>query len=86
MKKVTVTTALGAFAVIAGSTASFADNDDGRGNDGWRYKDLYELKQLYAAFHKAVSHAGIDATTTPRPSGKYLRCGPRTAFSSRRMV
>lgn len=27
------------------------------------YKDLYELKQLHVAFHQAVSHAGVDATT-----------------------
>ena len=32
-------------------------------DDDSHYKDLYELKQLHAAFHKAVSHAGIDAAT-----------------------
>jgi hypothetical protein len=42
-------------AMSIGSTA-FADDHE-------HYKDLYELKELHAAFHKAVSHAGIDATT-----------------------
>lgn len=44
-------------AMIAGSaTASAWDNDS-------HYKDIDELKQLHAAFHAAVSHAGIDAPT-----------------------
>jgi len=60
MKKVKLTTILAAVAIIAGSTASFAD--DWRHDDS-NYKDLYELKLLHAAFHKAVSHAGIDAAT-----------------------
>ena len=56
MKKM-LTTTLAAAAMIAGSAGAFAwDNDS-------HYKDLYELKQLHAAFHQAVSHAGIDATT-----------------------
>ena len=42
---------------IAGSAASFADTEDSH------YKDLYELKQLHLAFHQAISHAGLDATT-----------------------
>lgn len=46
---------LGAVALISNSVAAMAGNDE--------YKDLYELKELHAAFHKAVSHAGINATT-----------------------
>lgn len=42
---------------IAGSAASFADTENSH------YKDLYELKQLHLAFHQALSHAGVDATT-----------------------
>jgi hypothetical protein len=43
--------------MIAASMTAFGwDNDS-------HYKDLYELKLLHAAFHKAVSHAGIDAAT-----------------------
>jgi len=56
MKKVILTTTLTAVAMIAGSAASAGDHDA-------HYKDLYELKQLHAAFHQAVSHAGIDAAT-----------------------
>lgn len=55
MKIITATLAL-AF-MVTGSATAFA------GDDGTRYKDLYELKELHAAFHKAVSHAGINATT-----------------------
>lgn len=55
--KLTLTTSLVAVALIAGSTAALADNDD------WRYKDLLEIKELHVAFHEAVSHAGIDAAT-----------------------
>jgi hypothetical protein len=62
MKKAKATTVLAAAAIIAGSTA-FADNDDWQQHDDWRYEDLYELRQLHVAFHKAVSHAGVDAAT-----------------------
>jgi hypothetical protein len=55
MKNIFLTVA--AVAMIAGSTAAVADDNDSH------YKDLYELKQLHVAFHKAVSHAGIDAAT-----------------------
>jgi hypothetical protein len=59
MKKVTLTATLAAAALIAGSTAAFAwDND----NDSL-YQDLYLLKELHVAFHQDVSHAGIDAAT-----------------------
>ena len=57
MKKVILTATFAAVAMIGGSRAAFAwDNDS-------HYQDLYELKELHAAFHKAVSHAGINATT-----------------------
>jgi hypothetical protein len=46
-----------ALVAIAGSIRVFAWNDDPH------YKDLYELKQLHAAFHNAVSHAGVNAAT-----------------------
>jgi hypothetical protein len=59
MKKVTRTTSLAALAMIAGSMTAFARDHE----DDSHYKDLYELKQLHAAFHQAVSHAGIDAAT-----------------------
>jgi hypothetical protein len=55
--KFTVATTMIAIAMMAGSAASFGDNQDSH------YKDLYELKELHAAFHRAVSHAGINATT-----------------------
>jgi hypothetical protein len=55
--KLTATLTLAAIAVITASAATFA------GDDSSKYKDLYELKELHAAFHKAVSHAGIDANT-----------------------
>ena len=32
-------------------------------DDDSHYKDLYELRLLHTAFHKAVSHAGTDAAT-----------------------
>jgi len=60
MQKLTLTTTLVTAAMILGSTA-FAD--DWRHGDDSKYKDLYELKQLHFNFHKAVSHAGIDAAT-----------------------
>ncbi|MGP8164166.1 MAG: hypothetical protein ACLQAR_01495 [Steroidobacteraceae bacterium] len=57
MKSIVLESTVAAVAMIAGSMTAFAwDNDS-------HYKDLYELKQLHSAFHKAVSHAGIDATT-----------------------
>jgi hypothetical protein len=49
--------ALGLVLSGAGLMTAFAWDDDSH------YKDLYELKLLHAAFHKAVSHAGIDAAT-----------------------
>jgi hypothetical protein len=55
VKKIMLTT-LAAITLIAASAAAVARDD-------WKYKDLYELKELHAAFHKAVSHAGINATT-----------------------
>jgi hypothetical protein len=59
MKKVMITTAFAAVVImIAASMTAF-----GWDNDPQHYKDLYELKLLHAAFHKAVSHAGIDAAT-----------------------
>jgi hypothetical protein len=61
MKKVALTATLAAVAMITGSTTAFAwDNDND--NDS-HFKDLYEIKLVHAAFHKAVSHAGIDAAT-----------------------
>jgi hypothetical protein len=64
--KLTATLTLAAMAVITGSAVTFAGNDD------WKYKDLYELKELHAAFHKAVSHAGIDATTKAQALAELL--------------
>jgi hypothetical protein len=55
MKLTLATTVIG-IAMLAGSAASFGDAHDSH------YQDLYELKELHAAFHRAVSHAGIDAT------------------------
>jgi hypothetical protein len=52
-------------AVTIGSTA-FADDHESH------YKDLYELKELHAAFHKAVSHAGINATTKAQALAELL--------------
>jgi hypothetical protein len=66
--KLTVTTTLTAVAMIAGSTAAFAGDHDYDSH----YKDLYELKLLHEAFHKAVSHAGIDATTKAQHLAEVL--------------
>lgn len=71
MKKVSLATALAAFALIAGSTAAVADNDDWRNGDSY-YKDLYDLRQLHVEFHKAVSHAGIDAATKAKALEELL--------------
>jgi hypothetical protein len=67
MKKVTLTATLAAVAMITGSTAFAWDND----HDS-RYKDLYEIKELHVAFHKAVSHAGIDAATKAKALEEVL--------------
>jgi hypothetical protein len=56
--KFTLTISVAAVAMVAGSMMAFADDDD-----RVPYRDLYELKQLHVAFHKAVSHAGRDAAT-----------------------
>jgi hypothetical protein len=64
--KPTATLTLAAMALITCSAATFAGNDD------WKYKDLYELKELHAAFHHAVSHAGIDATTKANALAELL--------------
>jgi hypothetical protein len=53
--KLTLATTLTAIAIVGGSALAVADDD---GN----YRDLWELKQLHAAFHRAVSHAGVEAT------------------------
>ena len=52
-----VTTILAATTTIMGSAAALGDEHHSH------YKDLYELKELHVAFHQAVSHAGVDATT-----------------------
>jgi hypothetical protein len=52
-----VTTILAAMTAVMGSTAALGDEHRSH------YKDLYELKELHVAFHRAVSHAGVDATT-----------------------
>ncbi len=66
MKKAILTATLAGVAMIAGSTATFAwDNDS-------HYKDLYELKELHSAFHQAVSHAGIDAPTKTQHLAEVL--------------
>lgn len=62
MKKIRLTIALAAVALIAGSPSSFADAADSHA-DALPYKDLYQLKELHSAFHRAVSHAGVDATS-----------------------
>jgi len=55
MKRVTIAIAFAAAVImIAGSMSTHARDDDRY------YKDLYELKQLHAAFHNTVSHAGLD--------------------------
>jgi hypothetical protein len=56
MKKVTITSALAAAAMIAGSMAAFADDDS-------RASDIVALKELHVAFHRAASHAGTDPAT-----------------------
>lgn len=55
--KIIATLTLAFMAAVTVSAAAIA------GDDGSSYKDLYELKQLHAAYHQAVSHAGINATT-----------------------
>ena len=71
--KLMLTTSLAAVALIAGSTVALADNDDWQHNDdGGRYKDLYEIKELHVAFHNAVSHAGIDAATQAKALEELL--------------
>jgi hypothetical protein len=55
-----------ALVVIAGSIRVFAWNEDPH------YKDLYELKQLHANFHNAVSHAGINAATKAQHLNQIL--------------
>jgi hypothetical protein len=65
MKKITMTTAFIAAAMIAASMTTFAGDDS-------HYKDLYELKQLHAAFHHAVSHAGINAATKAKALDELL--------------
>jgi hypothetical protein len=58
--KLTITSTLIAIALIAGSATGLADEHDSH------YRDLYELKELHAAFHRAVSHAGVDSTAKAR--------------------
>ncbi|MFZ1906363.1 MAG: hypothetical protein WAU56_13345 [Steroidobacteraceae bacterium] len=55
--KLTLTSSLAALAMIAGSMTAFAGDYDEH------YRDIVELKELHAAFHQAVSHAGINAAT-----------------------
>ena len=55
--KLTATITLAAIATVLGPGAVLADDHNSH------YKDLYELKQLHTAFHRAVSHAGVDAAT-----------------------
>jgi hypothetical protein len=43
--------------LISGSVATLAGGEDSH------YKDLWELKQLHAGFHQAMSHGGVDAAT-----------------------
>jgi len=64
--KFTATLTLAAMALITGSAATFA------GDDGSQYKDLYELKELHAAFHKAVSHAGISTAAKAQALAEVL--------------
>jgi hypothetical protein len=66
MKKITLASTLAAIAMVVGSTVALADDD------GSQYKDLYELKQLHQAFHQAVSHAGINATTQAKALQELL--------------
>jgi hypothetical protein len=55
--KLIVPIILAAMATVLGTGAALADEHHSH------YKDLYELKQLHVAFHEAVSHAGVDAST-----------------------
>ncbi len=57
-----------AVAMLVGAGVASADEPDSH------YRDLYELKQLHVAFHAAVSHAGVDATT----KGQHLAERPCT--------
>lgn len=60
VKETAIATVFAAATMLAASVTTFALDDDSH------YKDLYELKLLHTAFHKAVSHAGIDAATKAR--------------------
>ena len=57
--KLTATSTLAAIAIsmAMGPSTVPADETDSH------YKDLYDLKELHTAFHRAVSHAGVDAAT-----------------------
>ena len=55
--RLTLTTNLAAVAMIAGSMAAFAGDDDSHA------RDIVALKDLHVAFHQAVSHAGVDPAT-----------------------
>jgi hypothetical protein len=55
--KFAVTITMTAIAAVMSSGATRAQEVDSH------YKDLYDLKQLHVAFHRAVSHAGVDAAT-----------------------
>jgi hypothetical protein len=55
--KLTLPITLVAISIVMGASAALADEHHSH------YKDLYELKQLHVAFHKAVSHAGVDVAT-----------------------
>lgn len=46
--------------LVGGSAAVIAQDDD------TQYRDLWELKELHAAFHQAMSHGGVDAATKAR--------------------
>lgn len=71
MKKAKLPVLLGALSMLAASIGLAANADGGR-DDDWRYKDLYELKLLHEAFHKAVSHAGIDAAAKAKAVEELL--------------
>jgi hypothetical protein len=60
------TICLSVMAMVTASTAAVAGDDDSR------YKDLYDLKELHSAFHHAVSHAGINATTKAQALAELL--------------
>jgi len=66
VKKLTMATVLAAAAMIAGSMTTFAQDHDSH------YKDLYEPKLLHEAFHKAVSHAGLNAATKAQQLAEIL--------------